>query len=98
MELQRARPRQRRSSGCRFHLGGLRARLGRILARSPRFFLAQFLDLVVDLVGEAAVLIGAFAHSAWLGVIVVPGAMIAAAYMLRLGLKLAYGYLLGRCL
>ncbi|BBD06874.1 complex I subunit 4 family protein [Desulfovibrio ferrophilus] len=42
-------------------------------------------------VGEALVLFGAFAFDPWIGAISIPGAMIAAAYMLRLGLKMAWG-------
>jgi NADH-quinone oxidoreductase subunit M len=42
-------------------------------------------------VGEALVLIGAFKHNLWLGALAIPGAMLAAAYMLRLGLKMAWG-------
>ncbi len=42
-------------------------------------------------VGEALVLIGAFTFDTWIGMVAIPGAMIAAAYMLRLSLKLAWG-------
>jgi len=42
-------------------------------------------------VGEALVLIGVFAAKPWVGAAVVPGVMLGAAYMLRLGLKLAWG-------
>ncbi len=42
-------------------------------------------------VGELLVLIGAFEFNTWLGMAGIPGAMLAAAYMLRLGLKMAYG-------
>ncbi|WP_028574008.1 complex I subunit 4 family protein [Desulfonatronovibrio hydrogenovorans] len=42
-------------------------------------------------VGEALVLIGAFEHSLIIGLLAVPGALLAAAYMLRLLQKLAYG-------
>lgn len=42
-------------------------------------------------VGEALVLFGAFRFDPWIGAISIPGAMIAAAYMLRLGLKMAWG-------
>jgi NADH-quinone oxidoreductase subunit M len=42
-------------------------------------------------VGEALVLIGAFAHQPWVGAAAVPGVMLGAAYMLRLGQKLAWG-------
>jgi NADH-quinone oxidoreductase subunit M len=42
-------------------------------------------------VGEALVLIGVFAANPWLGAAAVPGVMLAAAYMLRLGQKLAWG-------
>jgi NADH-quinone oxidoreductase subunit M len=42
-------------------------------------------------VGEALVLIGAFAENPWVGAAAVPGVMLGAAYMLRLGQKLAWG-------
>ncbi len=42
-------------------------------------------------VSEALVLIGVFAANYWLGALAIPGVMLAAAYMLRLGLKLAWG-------
>ncbi len=42
-------------------------------------------------VGEALVLIGAFDSNLWWGFLCIPGAMLAAAYMLRLGLKMAWG-------
>jgi len=42
-------------------------------------------------VGEALVLFGAFGFDPIIGAISIPGAMIAAAYMLRLGLKMAWG-------
>ncbi|EGJ49952.1 NADH-quinone oxidoreductase subunit M [Desulfocurvibacter africanus] len=42
-------------------------------------------------VGEAAVMTGAFQHSWLVGALVVPGAMLAAAYMLRLSLRMAWG-------
>ncbi len=42
-------------------------------------------------VGEAAVMTGAFQHSFLVGAFVVPGAMLAAAYMLRLSLRMAWG-------
>ncbi|GAB6175800.1 NADH-quinone oxidoreductase subunit M [Desulfobaculum senezii] len=42
-------------------------------------------------VGEALVLFGAFEANYWVGGIAIPGALIAAAYMLRLGLKMAWG-------
>lgn len=42
-------------------------------------------------VGEALVLIGTFAAKPWVGAAVVPGVMLGAAYMLRLGQKLAWG-------
>jgi len=42
-------------------------------------------------VGEALVLIGAFAQNPWVGAAAVPGVMLGAAYMLRLGQKLAWG-------
>ncbi len=42
-------------------------------------------------VGEALSLIGAFQNSVTIGMIAIPGALLAAAYMLRLGLKMAWG-------
>ncbi len=42
-------------------------------------------------VGEILVFIGAFEQNPWIGACLVPGAMIAAAYMLRISLKLAWG-------
>jgi NADH-quinone oxidoreductase subunit M len=42
-------------------------------------------------VGEALVLIGAFQNNVIIGALAIPGAMIAAAYMLRLLQKLAWG-------
>ncbi len=42
-------------------------------------------------VGEFLVLVGAFADSPWLGAVAVPGVLLGAAYMLRLGQKLAWG-------
>lgn len=42
-------------------------------------------------VGEALVLIGAFQDRLLVGLLAIPGAMLAAAYMLRLGLKMAWG-------
>ncbi|MBP9944020.1 MAG: NADH-quinone oxidoreductase subunit M [Desulfomicrobium sp.] len=42
-------------------------------------------------VGEALVLVGAFQHSLIVGALAIPGAMLAAAYMLRLLQKLAWG-------
>lgn len=42
-------------------------------------------------VGELLVFIGAFEKNPWIGALMVPGAMIAAAYMLRVSLKLAWG-------
>ena len=42
-------------------------------------------------VGEALVLIGVFTENPWIGAAAVPGVMLAAAYMLRLGQKLAWG-------
>lgn len=42
-------------------------------------------------VGEALVLVGAFKHSLTIGALAIPGAMLAAAYMLRLLQKLAWG-------
>jgi NADH-quinone oxidoreductase subunit M len=42
-------------------------------------------------VGEALVLIGTFAQNPWLGAAVIPGVLLGAAYMLRLGQKLAWG-------
>jgi len=42
-------------------------------------------------VGEALVLVGAFDANLWAGFLAIPGAMLAAAYMLRLLQKLAWG-------
>jgi NADH-quinone oxidoreductase subunit M len=42
-------------------------------------------------VGEALVLIGVFAHQPWVGAVAIPGVLLGAAYMLRLGQKLAWG-------
>ncbi|MBI4799754.1 MAG: NADH-quinone oxidoreductase subunit M [Desulfarculus sp.] len=42
-------------------------------------------------VGELLVLIGAFKADPWIGAAIVPGVMLGAAYMLRLGQKLAWG-------
>jgi NADH-quinone oxidoreductase subunit M len=42
-------------------------------------------------VGEALVLIGAFEAKVSIGLLAIPGAMLAAAYMLRLGIKMAWG-------
>ncbi len=42
-------------------------------------------------VGEILVFIGAFEQNPWVGALMVPGAMVAAAYMLRISLKLAWG-------
>jgi NADH-quinone oxidoreductase subunit M len=42
-------------------------------------------------VGEALVLIGVFAANPWVGFAIIPGVMLGAAYMLRLGQKLAWG-------
>ncbi len=42
-------------------------------------------------VGEILVFVGAFQHKLWIGAAIVPGALLAAAYMLRLTQKLAYG-------
>ncbi len=42
-------------------------------------------------VSEALVLIGVFKANVWVGALAIPGVMLAAAYMLRLGLKLAWG-------
>ena len=42
-------------------------------------------------VGEILVLIGVFAEKPWVGVAVIPGVLLSAAYMLRLGQKLAWG-------
>ena len=42
-------------------------------------------------VGEILVFIGAFKQNPWIGAFMVPGAMVAAAYMLRVSLKLAWG-------
>jgi|GEM_PF-2354606 NADH-quinone oxidoreductase subunit M len=42
-------------------------------------------------VGELLVLIGVFSDKPWIGAAVVPGVLLGAAYMLRLGQKLAWG-------
>jgi NADH-quinone oxidoreductase subunit M len=42
-------------------------------------------------VGEALVLIGVFAQKPWVGAAAIPGVLLGAAYMLRLGQKLAWG-------
>ncbi|MFW5498232.1 MULTISPECIES: complex I subunit 4 family protein [unclassified Maridesulfovibrio] len=42
-------------------------------------------------VGEILVFVGAFEQNPWIGALMVPGAMVAAAYMLRVSLKLAWG-------
>ena len=42
-------------------------------------------------VGEILVLIGVFAYEPWVGAAIIPGVMLGAAYMLRLGQKLAWG-------
>jgi NADH-quinone oxidoreductase subunit M len=42
-------------------------------------------------VGELLVLIGVFKSSPWVGAAIIPGVMMGAAYMLRLGQKLAWG-------
>ena len=42
-------------------------------------------------VGEILVFVGAFQFNPWIGALLVPGAMIAAAYMLRMSLKMAWG-------
>ncbi|MBF0529669.1 MAG: NADH-quinone oxidoreductase subunit M [Deltaproteobacteria bacterium] len=42
-------------------------------------------------VGELLVLIGVFAKNPWVGAAIIPGVMLGAAYMLRLGQKLAWG-------
>ncbi len=42
-------------------------------------------------VGELLVLIGVFKASPWVGAAIIPGVMLGAAYMLRLGQKLAWG-------
>jgi NADH-quinone oxidoreductase subunit M len=42
-------------------------------------------------VSEALVLIGVFSVNTWAGALVIPGVLLAAAYMLRLFLKLAWG-------
>lgn len=42
-------------------------------------------------VGELLVLIGVFTDKPWIGAAVVPGVLLGAAYMLRLGQKLAWG-------
>lgn len=44
-----------------------------------------------NFVGELLVLIGAFKRDLWIGALVVPGALLAAAYMLRLTQKMAWG-------
>ena len=42
-------------------------------------------------VGELLVLIGVFTEKPWVGAAVIPGVLLGAAYMLRLGQKLAWG-------
>ncbi len=42
-------------------------------------------------VGEILVFVGAFEENVWIGALMVPGAMVAAAYMLRVSLKMAWG-------
>jgi NADH-quinone oxidoreductase subunit M len=42
-------------------------------------------------VGEILVFVGAFQHSLLIGMLLVPGALLATAYMFRLGLKMAWG-------
>jgi NADH-quinone oxidoreductase subunit M len=42
-------------------------------------------------VGEILVFVGAFQHSLLVGMLLVPGALLATAYMFRLGLKMAWG-------
>jgi NADH-quinone oxidoreductase subunit M len=42
-------------------------------------------------VGEILVFIGAFNHSLTVGLLLVPGALLGAAYMFRVGLKMAWG-------
>ena len=42
-------------------------------------------------VGEMLVFVGAFQNSLLVGLLIVPGALLAAAYMFRVGLKLAWG-------
>lgn len=42
-------------------------------------------------VGEALVLISAFSHKTWVGLAAIPGALLAAAYMLRLLREMAWG-------
>lgn len=42
-------------------------------------------------IGEFLVLIGAFDYKIWVGLLMIPGAMIAAAYILRVTLKMAWG-------
>ena len=42
-------------------------------------------------VGEILVFIGAFNHSLLVGLLIVPGALLSAAYMYRVGLKMAWG-------
>ncbi len=42
-------------------------------------------------VGEMLVFVGAFKHAIWLGMAIVPGALLGAAYMFRVSLKMAWG-------
>jgi len=42
-------------------------------------------------VGEILVFVGAFQESLWIGLLCVPGALLAAAYMFRVSLKMAWG-------
>jgi len=42
-------------------------------------------------VGELLVFVGVFSENVWLGALVVPGALLAAAYMFRVSLKMAWG-------
>lgn len=42
-------------------------------------------------VGEILVFVGAFQESTWIGMLCVPGALLAAAYMFRVSLKMAWG-------
>jgi NADH-quinone oxidoreductase subunit M len=44
-----------------------------------------------NFVGEFLVLLGAFQGKLWIGLAVIPGALLAAAYMLRLTQKMAWG-------
>jgi NADH-quinone oxidoreductase subunit M len=44
-----------------------------------------------NFVGEFLVLLGAFQNKTWIGLAMIPGALLAAAYMLRLTQKMAWG-------